>query len=56
MRKLEEKCKQCVCSTCECNNALHNTDLLKTCYGCPRDVNKCKPITKEECLYDLKHK
>ena len=45
MRKLEEKCKQCVCSTCECNNALHSTDLLKTCYDCPKDVSEL-PITK----------
>ena len=56
MKKLEEKCKQCICSTCECNNTLHSTDSLKTCYGCPKDANKCKPIKKEECLYAFKNK
>ena len=54
MRKLEEKCKQCIRSTCECNNALHSTDSLKTCYGCPKDANKCKPIKKKNVCMLLK--
>ena len=44
----QNKKKQCIRSTCECNNALHSTDSLKTCYGCPKDVNKCKPIKKRK--------
>ena len=56
MRELEEKCKECVCSDCDCNNALHSTETLNSCYGCDKDVSECKPVKKEKCLYALKHK
>ena len=52
---MKDKCKKCMCMNCECNNKLHSTDPLNTCYGCDgKDENCTQPMTEHSCLYQAR--
>ena len=54
MNRSDDKCKGCVCVTCDCNNALHSTDPVETCYGCIDCKTVKKPVKKHECIHAMK--